>query len=116
MAAQRDRLVRSGLQALISEASLALAHLDAGRLEELAIACQVLTRGLPQKTVAEREEMFAHMRAATAEMETLRRVLAATRSNVRVLQRLQQIRAARVEYSEAQARGWTWAEANDGHD
>lgn len=119
MEAQGAALARSGLRTLIAEASQSLAHLDASRLEELALACQALSGALPDQTAEEREEVFREMRAAAGEMEILARVLEATRGNLRVMQRLRDLRAGRIEYTEGQARGWAaaeGAEGGDGHD
>lgn len=113
MVAEGERAGGSGMRALIGEASLALARLDAGRLEELAVACEALNRDLPGRTGKAREEVLRELLASAGEMAILARVLDATRRNLRVMQRLRDLRAGRVEYTEGLARGG--AEAGNGH-
>jgi hypothetical protein len=100
------RGARPELKALIREASVALARLDAARLEELAASCEALTTAGVEACEA---------RDAVAEMTVLGRVLEATRANAEVMQRLCSMRAGRIEYIEQQARGCS-AEIMYGHD
>jgi len=91
------------LKQLVAEASRALAQLDAGRLEELALSCQALNREL---TVASREDRVRYAlqaREATSEMAVLARVLDGTRANLNVIRRLQDLRTGRLEYAEPPA-------------
>jgi hypothetical protein len=88
------------LKALVEEASQALARLDAGRLEELALSCQALNRDLAP---ANREALACQAREAAGEMATFARVLEATRANLNVMNRLRELRAVRLEYGERQA-------------
>jgi len=114
------------IREVIAEASQALAQLDADRLEELALACQALNRdrGLidgadsGSDTGAGRrrsdETLARQAREAAGEMRAFRRVLDATRANLTVMRRLRQLREGRIEYSEAQARGWPSSEPGYG--
>ena len=88
---------RPDLRATIREASQALALLDAKRLEELAVSCRVLNGAVSSREVED----------AAAEMAILGRVLDATGANLKVMRRLREVRAGRIEYGEEQARGWT---------
>lgn len=97
---------RPDLKVLVREASQALARLDASRLEELAASCRILNQS-PQSKSAKNSEL--ETREAQGEMVIFARVLEATRSNLKVMQRLRELRQAnfaRTEYSERQARGW----------
>jgi hypothetical protein len=86
----------SPLKVMVREASVALAHLDAARLEELAESCHVLAVDPPDMRMA---------REAAGEMEILGRLLEATRANAMVMQRLRALHAVHLEYSERQVRG-----------
>ena len=92
------------LRELVAEASRALARLDAARLEELALSCQALNRDLGPMSAEERRQMARQAREAAAGMAVFARVLDATRANVNVMNRLRELRAGRLEYSERQAR------------
>jgi hypothetical protein len=102
------------LKELVVEASLALARLDAGRLEELALSCQALNRDLPVAGSEDRARLARQAQDAASEMAVFARVLEVTRSNLSVMNRLRELRAGRLEYSEAQARGWARGEDNHG--
>jgi len=93
------------LKELVVEASRALARLDAPRLEELALSCQALTRKLKPNDVGERILLARQAREAEGDMAVFARVIAATRANLNVMNRLRELRAGRVEYSERQALG-----------
>ena len=99
------------LRELVVEASLALARLDAERLEELALSCQALNRDLVQGA-AERAEWTRQARDASGEMAVFGRVLDATRANLEVMKRLRERRTARLEYGEFRG---PWAVAEKGH-
>lgn len=116
---------REGLEirAVVAEASQALARLDADRLEELALACQALNRDPasnagPQQMQSDGrrsdETLARQAREAAGDMRAFRRVLDATRANLTVMRRLRQLREGKIEYSEAQARGWTPSEPDYG--
>ena len=49
-------------------------------------------------------------------MAIFARVLEATRANLQVMNRLKEMRAGRLEYSERQARGGKGTEGGHGHD
>jgi hypothetical protein len=105
------------LKQLVAEASRALATLDADRLEELALSCQALNRDLmPPGTpasAAERRRLASQAREATADMAVFSHVLDATRANLKVLNRLRELRAGRFGYGDAE---WTPTESRHGHD
>jgi hypothetical protein len=90
------------LNALVVEASQALARLDAPRLEELALSCRVLTRNLNPQDARMRAILAEQARQAAGDMAVFARVLAATRANLNVMNRLRELRAGRVEYTEKQ--------------
>lgn len=97
------------IRGVVAEASLALARLDADRLEELALTCQTLNQ--IESDVDHPNSIYDHtlarqVREAAHDMRILGRVLESTRANLAVLRRLRQLRGAKIEYSEAQARGW----------
>jgi hypothetical protein len=107
------RRERPELKQLVMEASRALALLDAGRLEELALSCQALNRDLGTSGRADRPRMARQAREAAAEMAVLGRVLEATRGNLEVMNRLRELRAGRLEYGAPKAAGW--ASQGSGH-
>jgi hypothetical protein len=79
------------LKGLVAEASEALARLDAARLEELALSCMALNRDWTAACGEDPARMEQEARAAQSEMATLARVLEATRSNLKVMRRLQEV-------------------------
>ena len=99
------RAVRPELKALVAEASQALALLDAGRLEELALSCQALNRELTPAGADERAQLAREACDAVGEMAVLARVLEATRANIRVMQRLRELRMGQIEYGEPRVGG-----------
>ncbi len=101
------------LKEIVAEASRALARLDAGRLQELALSCQMLTRSPGPENRDERKPLARQAREAKGDMAVFARVLEATRANLNVMNRLRELRAGRLEYTERQAHGGTGAE--DGH-
>jgi hypothetical protein len=105
---------RPKLKQLVVEASQALARLDAVRLEELALSCQALNRDLPLASSEDRARLARQAEEAAGEMAVFARVLDVTRSNLNVMNRLRELRAGRLEYSEAQARGWARGEKSHG--
>ena len=102
------------LKELVAEASCALASLDRARLEELALSCELLNRGLGSMSPVEKRELARQARNAAADMAVFARVLEATRANVSVINRLRELRAGRIEYSERQARWGAETEAGHG--
>lgn len=115
------RRVHPVLKELVVEASQALARLDADRLEELALTCQVLNRDLSRNAdgdangdagfnpapaaVAERRDLASQAREAVADLAVFGRVLEATRANLQVMCRLRDLRQGRREYGNEQGRG-----------
>jgi hypothetical protein len=87
---------RPRMKQIVQEASQALAHLDAERLEELAHSCHALNRELRQPDAKIR--LFDEARTSQREMGLLASVLDATRANLRVLRQLSAMRVDRVEY------------------
>jgi hypothetical protein len=104
------------LKELVVEASRALARLDTSRLTELALSCQALTGELNFGSVKERKLLARQAREAEADMAVFARVLEATRANLNVMNRLRELRAGRLEYTERQARGGVEAEDRHGDD
>lgn len=99
-------MARPELRALVAEASRALAMLDAARLEELALSCAALNRAIDLHG----EKLVREAREAVGEMAVLARVLEATRGNIRVMNRLRELRAGRREYGERLALPASWME------
>ena len=102
------------LKHVVAEASHALARLDAARLEELALSCRVLNRDIEAFGAEDCMRLNREAREATGEMAVFARVLEVTRGNLNLMNRLRDLRAGRLEYSEAQARGWPRAESSHG--
>ena len=99
--------VKPALRELVVEASRALARLDADRLEELALTCQVLNRDLrcgSESTDREApRDLAGEAREAVADLAVFGRVLDATRANLHVMCRLRDLRQGRREYDSEQA-------------
>ena len=104
------------LKELVMEASHALALLDSERLEELALSCQALNRDLAPLSAEVKEELVRQAREAAKDMAVFARVLEATRANLKVMERLRQMHASGLEYSERQVRGWAEMESGHGND
>jgi hypothetical protein len=102
------------LKQLVLEASEALARLDADRLEELALSCQTLNRALDPANADERAVLACQAREAKGDMAVFVRVLEATRANLKVMNRLRDLRAGRFEYGGVEARGWSGTESGHG--
>jgi hypothetical protein len=116
------------IREVVAEASQALARLDADRLEELALACLALNRdrrlqaspnvlapdaeteAIPPRNLGDGQRtdqaLARQVRETAGDIRTFGRVLEATRANLVVMRRLRQLREGKIEYSEAQARGW----------
>lgn len=101
----------SELMEIVAEASQALACLDASRLEELAACCQTLMRDLPPEP-----ELARQAPRAAADMATFARVLEATRANMKVMRRLQELRQGAAGYAAANGAKWSVSGGRDGHD
>ena len=91
---------RRELKELVAEASFALARLDADRLEELALSCQILNRELRSGGGLDMGTLARQARAAAADMAVFGRVLDATRANLIVMNRLRELRAGGQGYEE----------------
>lgn len=102
------------LKQLVIEASRALAQLDAGRLEELALSCQALNRDLMNSGVEGRAWLAGQARMASGDMAVFARVLEATWNNLGVINRLRDLRAGPLEYGERHAPGWVSTEIRHG--
>jgi hypothetical protein len=99
------------LKDLVTEASQALARLDADRLEELALSCQALNRALPGSDQVQSEEearkaLTLESKEAAGDMAVFARVLEVTRANLNVINRLRELRACELEYGVPQTQGW----------
>jgi hypothetical protein len=109
MTESRLRPVRSEhrpeLKQLVTEASRALATLDAERLEELALSCQALNRDLKPATAAERLSVARQAREAAGDLAVFGRVLEATRANLKVMRRLRQLHEGRFGYGDPEFTG-----------
>ena len=114
MHAPEKRRVRPELKELVIEASRALARLDAGRLEEMALSCQALNRELALRDPAARAMLACQAREAARDMAIFLRVLEATRANLSVMNRLRELREGRLEYSELRRQDWSPAGCEHG--
>jgi hypothetical protein len=105
---------------MVLEATRALAGLDVDRLHELALSCEALTKMPPATTLEDREELARQARAASGDMAVFARVLDATRANVKVMERLRELRMGKATYSARilDAHGWDRKapEGDDGND
>ncbi|MGA3332880.1 MAG: hypothetical protein ABSC62_01810 [Terracidiphilus sp.] len=108
------RVASPELKELVVEASRALVRLDATRLEELALSCEALNRSLGPMSTEERRKMARQVREVKSDMAVFARVLEATRANWNVMNRLRELRAGQLEYTERQARGSAGVEAGYG--
>lgn len=83
------------LKRVLAEATDALSHLDAERLEEMALSCEALVNGgrVPE---AELDNGEPKSRDAN-DMAIFLRVLEATRANLNVMRRLREARMAQLQ-------------------
>jgi hypothetical protein len=88
------------LKALVSDASRALALLDAERLGQLVCCCEALNLRLQTEELDSglRIKLAREARAAAGEMAIFARVLEATRANLAVMSRLRELRLGQIEY------------------
>jgi hypothetical protein len=110
---------RPKLKELVVEASRALARLDAGRLEEMALSCQALNRdlalGYPGEMNRETRALLrAESKEAVGEMAVFARVLEATRANLHVMNRLRELSEGRLEYGLPHEQHWRRTESGHG--
>lgn len=97
--------VHPELRELVVEASRALARLDAGRLEELALCCQALNRDLEITGVVSRSDLARQAGDTRHDLAVFGRVIEATRANIAVVNRIRALRAGRsLAYGEYEAR------------
>ena len=119
MQALRQHRFNPELRELVVEASLALASLDAERLDELALSCQALKRGLTPGSELERAEWVRQAQEAKGDLAVFGRVLEATRANLEVMNRLRDRPGSPLEYAglpaQALAGHAPWAFAETGH-
>lgn len=101
------------LKQIVTEASRALAGLDAGRLEELAMSCRALNRDLACGDSTGRLRLARQAREAAPAMDVLARILDVTRGNLEVMHRLRDLRAGSLEY--AAPKSSRWAPSGSGH-
>src|SRR4051812_50214793 len=94
----RDHHCHPELRELVIEASLALARLDADRLEALALSCQALNRDLafPGNQTS---DLDRQARDAQSEMAGFGRVLDATRGNLEGMSRPRERGRGQREYA-----------------
>jgi hypothetical protein len=85
-------------QDTLVNASRALAHLDADRLEEMALSCAALVREDHEARSNSRGYQETGSGETTREMAIFARVLEATRANLNVMRRLRAVRATQLEY------------------
>ena len=111
------------LREVVSEASRALALLDAERLEELARACEALNRDALNRDAlkwdhVERAAAARQARDAAGEMAVFARVLDATRANLAVMNRLRDLREGAMFYQapDSQMGRLMLTESSDGND
>ena len=107
---------QSELKGMLAEASLALAHLDAKRLEEMALSCAALVRDPDWDQCEEKSRCKSGFGEAKPEMGIFARVLEATRVNLKVMRRLREVRAAQLEYGLALGSGSAFEESEHGSD
>lgn len=96
------------LKGVLIEATRALSHLDADRLEELALACERLNRD--SRPLAARR---VQAQSAEREWVLFRRLLEATGANLRVVRRARRAGAEPEGYRPA---SWAAGEAAHGND
>jgi hypothetical protein len=78
------------LKGIVQQATAALIAMDADRLEELALCCADLNRGLEGSGLD--EESARALRSAASDLELLKCILHETRANLAVLSRLHTMR------------------------
>lgn len=99
MVEHHDSAPNPRMKEVVLEAARSLAHLDAARLEELAVSCDVLNRELQSADARAKARLAREVLGNQREMALLASVLEATRANLRVLRHLSAMRAGSVEYA-----------------
>jgi hypothetical protein len=110
----RPYIWKAEWKAMLVDALHALEHLDALRLEEMAISCAALVSDRKEAQCDSGRHSETRLDLENEEMAIFARVLAATRANLNVLSKLQGIRATRLEYSPARGHCLCVAEGEDG--
>ena len=99
MLGREQNVARPELKEIVLEASRALAHLDADRLEELAVSCDALNREQIHADAESRLRLAREASGSRQQMALLACVLEATRANLRVLRQLSAMQNGRLEYA-----------------
>lgn len=108
--------IHAPLKEIVAEASRALATLDAARLEELALSCEALNGGFEVLDGQQRLALAREAREAADGMATFARVLEVTRENLRVVERLRELRAGHRGYDDRSMPVQEWTESGHGND
>jgi hypothetical protein len=106
--------VSPALKELALEASTALAELDASKLEALAASCRELNRN-PSLDSPGQAVLISEAHEIPNEMRVFARVLEGTKANMRVLDRVKELRAELPGYGPGAGRGWQSMEGVHGH-
>jgi hypothetical protein len=110
----KQQMPEPELKNMLVEASHALAHLDANRLEEMALSCAALVSNPDQRRWETKIQSGSGSSEAINEMAIFARVLEATRANLKVMRRLREVRSAQLEYGPAETNGSTSEESEHG--
>lgn len=102
------------LRTILSEASEALARLDADRLEEMAFCCESLAG--ETLLCGSLDPLRDDRRKAEDELTVLRKLLKATRSNLAIVNGIGAERGSRLEYGDNRAIGSVGTEGDHGND
>jgi hypothetical protein len=92
------------LRNIFAEATLALAHLDSDRLEQMRLSCAALVRD-DATGGGVRTSVYSGCTDAWMEIAVLMRVLDATKANLDVMRRLREMCSAQLEYCPNSGRG-----------
>jgi len=103
------------LKQVLTKATEALARLDAGRLEEMALSCAMLVRGADSGRHEMADRFDLESEDTMREMAIFMRVLDATKANLQVMRRLREMRATQLEYRPSPIDGHTFAEDEHGY-
>lgn len=101
----KQRIPQPELKNVLVEATHALAHLDADRLEEMALSCAALVSDENRFRCETEMQRELECGKGMQEMAIFARVLEATRANLRVMRRLCEMRAAQLEYGGTASEG-----------
>jgi hypothetical protein len=116
MERERNGVARADLKAMVAEASRALALLNADRLEELAVSCRALSQDATGAEVEERIALAREALDAEGDLAVFGRVLEATHANLKVMRRLQELRAGAPGYGPREVCALKDREPGDGND